>query len=64
MSVEEYIVEFNNLIFKSELEEPEEHSIAQYLGGLNYKIANMLNLHTYCPLNDVMKLSLKVNRLG
>ena len=54
MSVEEYTVEFDNLLLKSELEEPEEHSIARYLGGLNFEIASVVNLLTYCFLNDVM----------
>ena len=47
MSVEEYTMEFDNLMFKSELEEPDEHSIARYLGELNFDIASVLNLQTY-----------------
>ena len=62
MSVEEYTMEFDDLMLKSELEEPDEHSIARYLGGLNFKIASVVNLQTYYSLNDVMKLALKVER--
>ena len=46
LSVEEYTTEFDNLMLKSELEEPEEHSIARYLGGLNFEIASVVNLQT------------------
>ena len=62
MSVEEYTIDFVNLMLKSELEEPEEHSLARYLGGLNFEITSVINLQTCCSLNDVMKLELKVER--
>ena len=44
MSVEDYIVEFDNLMLKGELKELEEHIIAQFLGGLKYEISNVVNL--------------------
>ena len=44
------------------MEEPEEHSIARYLGGLNFEIASVVNLQTYCSLNDVKKLALNLER--
>ena len=60
MSVE--TIEFDNLMLKSKLEEPKEHSIDRYFGGLNFEIDSVVNLQTYCSLNDVMKLALKVER--
>ena len=38
LSVEEYTAEFDNLMLKGELVEPEEQTIARYLGGLKYEI--------------------------
>ena len=47
LSVEEYTVEFDNLMLKGELVEPEEQTIARYLGGLNYEIAKVVQLQPY-----------------
>ena len=44
MSVEKYTMEFDNLMLKSELEELKKHSIAGYLGRLNFDIASVVNL--------------------
>ncbi|KAK0608918.1 hypothetical protein LWI29_037984 [Acer saccharum] len=42
--------------------EPEEPSMARYLGGLNYEISNVVQLQPYWSLNDVCKLALKVEK--
>ena len=60
MSVDDYIVEFDNLMLKGVLQEVEEHTRAQFLGGLKYEISNMVNLQPYFSIQDVMKLALKV----
>ena len=44
LSVEDCTAEFDQLMLKGEFEEPEEHTIARYLSGLNYEIANVVNL--------------------
>ena len=63
LSVEEYIVEFDNLILKRrELVEPKERTIARYLGGLKYEIAKVVQLQPCWSLNDVSKLALKVKK--
>ena len=49
-------------MLKGEFEEPEEHTIARYLSGLKYEIANMVNLQPFFSLHDVMKLVLKVEK--
>ncbi|XP_065017690.1 transposon Tf2-1 polyprotein [Musa acuminata AAA Group] len=62
LSVEEYTAEFDNLMLKGELVEPEEQTIARYLGGLKYEIAKVVQLQPYWSLNDVSKLALKVEK--
>ena len=41
-SVEEYTSKFDHLMLKGDLIEPEEQTIARYLGGLRYYIANVV----------------------
>ena len=62
MSVEEYTVEFDNLMIKVDLVESKEHTIARYLGGLKYEISNVVTLQPFWSFMDVMKLTLKVER--
>ena len=40
----------------------EEQTIVRYLCGLRYEISNIVQLQPYLSLNDVCKLSLKVER--
>ena len=35
-----------------------------YLGGLKFEIANVMTLQPYWTLNDVIKLTLKVEKHG
>ena len=62
MSVEEYLIEFDNLMFRGDFEEPKEHLISRYLSSLKYEIANVVSLQLYWSLHDVIKLLLKVKR--
>ena len=60
LSVEEFTAQFDNLRMLCDLDEPEEQTIARYLGGLRTEIANTVQLQQYWSFNDVVKLSLKV----
>lgn len=62
LSVDEYTAAFDHLMMQGELVEPEEQSIARYIGGLRYDIANMLQLQTYLSMNDVCRLALKIEK--
>ena len=42
--MEEYSVEFENLMIKGDLQEAEEQSIARYLVGLRFKISKTVQL--------------------
>lgn len=42
--VEAYIAEFDQLMLKNDLQEPKEHTITHYLGGLRPTISNVVQL--------------------
>ncbi|XP_042432727.1 uncharacterized protein LOC122019314 [Zingiber officinale] len=44
LSVEDYVAEFENLMMRCDVLEPEEQIIARFLGGLRYEIGNVLAL--------------------
>ncbi|EOY04260.1 Uncharacterized protein TCM_019515 [Theobroma cacao] len=62
MTVEEYTMEFEQLHMKCDVHEPEEQIVARYLGGLNVRIADVVQLQPYWNLNDVIRLALKVEK--
>ncbi|CAL2280662.1 unnamed protein product [Prunus armeniaca] len=62
VSVEEYTTEFDKLRMLCDIIEPEEQTIARYLGGLRYEIRNIVQLQPYWSYGDVEKLSLKVEK--
>ena len=62
LSVEDYTIEFDQLMLKGAFEKPKEHTIPRYLNRLNYEITNMVNFQPYFSLHDVTKLALKVEK--
>ncbi|PKU70261.1 hypothetical protein MA16_Dca019239 [Dendrobium catenatum] len=62
MTVEEYVAEFEQLSLKCDVVEPEEHTMARFLGGLNTAISNVVQLQSYWTFQDVVNLALKVEK--
>lgn len=62
LSVEDFTGEFENLMIKCDLVEPEEQTIARYLAGLRPEIGNVVQLQQYWTFNDVCKLAFKVEK--
>ena len=62
LSVEEYVKEFELLLIRCELMEPQEQTIARFLGGLRKDIANVVELQPYIFLEEVIKLATRVER--
>ena len=60
LSMEEYTTEFDHLKMRCDVSEPEEQTIARYLGGLRSEIANVVQLQPYWTYNDVFELAIKV----
>ena len=60
--MEEYTREFEFLKLKCDVREPEEQTIARYLGGLRKNIADVVRLQPYWVFNDVQKLVVNVEK--
>jgi len=60
LSVEEYTREFEKLVIKCDLHEPEEQTIVRYLGGLDPRYANVVELQAYTSFDEVCMLAHKV----
>ena len=58
--MEEYVKEFELLLIRCELMEPQEQTIARFLGGLRKDIANVVELQPYIFLEEVIKLATRV----
>ncbi|XP_031378325.1 uncharacterized protein LOC116193718 [Punica granatum] len=62
LTVEEYTAEFEHLMMKCNIVEPEEQTIARYLGGLRFEIRNVVQLQPYWTFEDVCKLVVHVEK--
>ena len=62
LSVEEYIREFEKLVINCDLQEPEEQTIVRYLGGLDPRYANVVELQAYTSFDEVCVLAHKVEQ--
>ena len=56
------VEEFELLLIRCELMEPQEQTIARFLGGLRKDIANVVELQPYIFLEEVIKLATRVER--
>ena len=62
MSVEEYTREFEKLVIKCDLHEPKEQAIIRYLGGLDTRYANLVDLQAYTSFDAVCVVAHKVEQ--
>nr|KAJ0226813.1 hypothetical protein LSAT_V11C100043320 [Lactuca sativa] len=60
MSVGEYIDEFEKLSLMGDIEEIEEQKMTRFLKGLNYNIANVVELYPYADFGTLCGLCLKL----
>ncbi len=61
-SVEDYIKEMDLAMIKTEVEKSEEVTMAQFMGGLNREIANLVELHHYEHMEDLLQMAQKVEK--
>jgi len=54
--------EFEQLLLRGGIHEPQEQTVPRFLNGLNPLIARKVELQTYFALDDVFKLALKVEK--
>jgi len=62
MSVDEYTREFEKLLIKCDIHELEEQTIVRYLGGLESKYLNVIELQQYTTFDEVCVLAHKVEQ--
>jgi len=62
MNLEEYTHEFEKLMIKCDIQETEEQTMVRYLGGLDPRIANMVELQAYTTFNEICVLAHKVEQ--
>ena len=62
MSVEDYYTEMEVAMVRANVVEDKEATIARFLGGLNREIANIVELHHYGELEEMLHLAIKVER--
>ena len=60
LSVEEYTREFEKLVIKCELSEREQQIMVRYLGGLDPRYANVVNLKAHTSFDEACVLAHKV----
>ncbi|KAL4290980.1 hypothetical protein GQ457_14G015370 [Hibiscus cannabinus] len=61
-SVENYFKEMEMTIMRANIEEDHEATMAHFLEGLNTEIANIVELHHYVELDDMVHMAIKVER--
>jgi len=57
LSVEEYTRAFEKLVIKCDLHEPEQQTIVRYLGGLDPRCANVVDLQAHTSFDKVCVLA-------
>ena len=62
MSVEEYHKEMEMLMIKANVEEDREATMARFLRGLNKNIADIVELHHYIEIEEMVNLAMKVGK--
>ena len=62
ISVDKYTREFEKLLIKCDIQEPEEQTIVRYLGGLEPKDSNIIELQQYTTFDEVCVLAHKVEQ--
>ena len=62
VSVEEYHKEMEMLMIKANVEEDREATMARFLNSLNKNIVDLVDLHHYVEIEDLVNLAMKVEK--
>ncbi|XP_042446416.1 uncharacterized protein LOC122031363 [Zingiber officinale] len=62
MTMEDYHKEMEIALIRANIEEDREATMARFICGLNREIANIVELHHYVELDDVVHMAMKVER--
>ncbi|XP_031398470.1 uncharacterized protein LOC116209045 [Punica granatum] len=61
-TVEEYHKEMEIAMIRANVEENREATMARFISGLNWEIANIVELHHYVELEELVHMAMKVER--
>jgi phosphopantetheine adenylyltransferase len=61
-SVEDYHKEMEVAMIRANVEEDQEATMARFSSGLNRDIANVVELHHYVEVKDMVHMAMKVER--
>ncbi|XP_010665969.1 uncharacterized protein LOC104883184 [Beta vulgaris subsp. vulgaris] len=61
-SVEDYAREFEAYLMKCEVKEDEPQTLVRFIGGLDVKTANVVELHPFSTLEELINLAHKVEK--
>ena len=62
MNVEDYYKEMEIAMIRANIEEDREATMARFIGGLNKEIANVVELHHYVEIEELLYKAIKVER--
>ena len=62
MNVEDYYKEMEIAMIRANIEEDCEATMARFIGGLNKEIANVVELHHYVEMEELLYKAIKVER--
>jgi len=62
MSLDEYTREFEKLLIKCDIQDRDEQTIVSYLGGLEPKYSNVVQLQQFTTFDEVCVLAHKVEQ--
>ena len=61
-TVDEYYKEIELAMMRANVDEDEEATMARFMGGLNKEIANMVELHHYTTIEDMVQMAEKIEK--
>lgn len=61
-SVDKYYKEMEVAIVRANIEEDVQTTMAGFMSGLDWEIENILELHNYVELEDLVHMAMKVER--
>ena len=62
LSIEEYYKEMEIAMIRANVEEDHETTMARFIGGLKEEITNVVELHHYVEIEDLLHKSIQVER--
>lgn len=62
MFIEDYYKEMENAMMRTNMEEDREATMTKFFSGLNDEITNIIELHHYVELADMVSMAMKIEK--